>query len=141
VGTVGVLVAAFLPWARSGLVHRNAFRLARAADRLDLVEGLWARALLVGYVLMPVVVALTWTAAVLRRRMVAAACAAAAGVVGVAGAIVVLASRLRSEAGPRVSLVAGLLALAASGATVVARTGSEDENDPTPRRSREDAHD
>jgi hypothetical protein len=118
-GAAGVLAAAFLPWVRSGSVDRNGFRLARTAERLDLVRGLPFRALVVAYYLLPVGAAATWLTAVLGRRTATAVAGSAVAIVGLAAAAVVLASRLRPAPGVYASLGAGLVALLAAG--IVAR--------------------
>ncbi len=72
VGCAGVLVVAFLPWARSGERERHSFDLLRSADRLDLIEGVPQRAAQVGWLLMPVAVGIVVYALASGHRRTAA---------------------------------------------------------------------
>jgi hypothetical protein len=109
---LAVLAVAFLPWVRSGRVDRHAFAVARTARNLGVVDTGAERALLLTYVLMPMLVAGAWLAAALARRRLLAVLAAVIGVVAIAAGIVVLSSPVRTGPGAWASIVAGSVALA-----------------------------
>jgi hypothetical protein len=52
-GAAIVLVAAFLPWVRSGTATRDSFALLRVADDLGVMHGWARRTLLVSWFCMP----------------------------------------------------------------------------------------
>src|SRR5438270_13521662 len=97
-------IAAGTSWQRSGHVHRNAFALARALDRLGLVSGAPRRVLLVAVYLVPLLVALAVLALVERHRRAAGAAVAAAGGIALIAAIVVLHVAGFRQPGPKLCL-------------------------------------
>jgi len=115
VAALAVLSVAFLPWAHSGQRERAAFALARTARNLRLADTVPLRILLVAYYVMPLLVAVTWLAAVGGKWAFAAAAAALSGAVAVAAGAVVLYAPVRPGAGPWASMVAGMAALAGGG--------------------------
>ena len=113
-GAAAVVLSAFLPWAGSGSAERSGFELARTVDVLGLADAGWRRAVLVGFWLSPLLVALAWTVAVLGRARLAGALAAAVGVVAVAAAVLVLRSRaVEPLPGVWTGIVAGIAAFTA----------------------------
>jgi hypothetical protein len=106
-----VVMAAFLPWGRSGEADRSSFELVQAADRLGVLTGR-TRHLAVAWYLLPALVALLWIAATLRRPVAVAALGLAAGGLAVAGAAVVLASPLKIGPGVPIAGAAGVAAVA-----------------------------
>jgi hypothetical protein len=125
---------AFLPWAYSGEVDRAAFALARTARNLRLADTVPLRILLVAYYLMPLLVAVTWLAAVGGKWAWAAGAAALSGVLAVAAGAVVLYAPVRAGAGPWASMVAGLAALVGGG--WLAWEQQRRSHDAQPRRLR-----
>src|SRR5438105_12038698 len=102
---VGVVaIAAATSWHRSGHVHRNAFALARALDRLGLVSGVPRRILLVGVYLVPLLVALAVLAVVERHRRAAGAIIAAAGTIALIAALIVVHVAGFRQPGPKLCL-------------------------------------
>lgn len=111
--SIGVLVASFLPWFRSGHRARSSFELIGAARTLDLVQGWQLRTLTALWYFIPLLVAVTWTAGALRRDRLAAAAGVFVGTCAVAaGALAV--SFIGAEPGPIVSIGAGAVAVMAS---------------------------
>jgi hypothetical protein len=112
VGALGVFVSALLPWGRSGQARRSGFELARTADSLDLATGIALRVLLVAAWFVPLLAAVTWTAAALRRPVAVALAAALTGGLCLAAVVVVArATVVRPEIGLWTGMVAGIVAL------------------------------
>jgi len=105
-------VAALLPWHRSGRVHRNAFALAHATERLGLVTGTPRRVLFVAVYLLPLVAALTLLAAIDHRRRVVGVLCTIAGIIGLVGALVLLRTPGMHQTGPKVACVVAPVAVA-----------------------------
>ena len=132
---VAVLVAALLPWLRTGEARRSAFALARSAQALGLFEGGSRRLLLSMWFLMPMLVAATWTAGALRRPVAVAVLGGFVGAMSVAAGWVVQA-KVPGQIGPVAGIVAGALAMASAAWLAltrarVARHGRETErSDP-----------
>ena len=116
---IAVVVVAFLTsWHRSGRVHRNAFELGRALDRLGLVTGDARRALLIAVDVVPLLAALTVFAAVERWPRATGALAMATGAIALVASLVVLHVAGFRQPGPKlcaavasVAIVSGALAL------------------------------
>lgn len=106
-----VAVAFFTSWHRSGRVHRNAFELARALDRLGLVRGDTRRGLLIAVDLVPLLAALTVLAAVERRRRLTGALAMATGFVALGASAVVLRVAGLRQPGPKLCAVVSSVAI------------------------------
>ena len=115
-----MLVSALLPWAASGQAQRNGFELAWVADDLGEIEGAGPRALLWTWFAIPALVAGAWLGATFGRRLVVAALTGTVAILAVAAALVVLASPLDAELGPRAALVVGT-ATAAGAARLAAQ--------------------
>jgi hypothetical protein len=113
-GAVLTLGTALLPWHRSGQVQRNGFALARAVDRLDLLEGTASRLVLWAWFAVPALVAAAWLASSLRRPRLVAVLAGSVGVIAVVASVIVLAAPFPVLAGPWVGLVAGTATLVAA---------------------------
>jgi hypothetical protein len=110
---VGVLVASFLPWLRTGHRARSSFELIGAARSIGVIEGWQYRALTAMWYFIPLLVAVTWTAAALRRERLVVASGGLVGVCAVAaGGLAV--SFIGGEIGPIVSIGAGAVAALAS---------------------------
>ncbi len=109
-GALGVLVASFLPWGRSGGASRTSYDLVDAAGRLEVVSGALAVGVR-GWYLVPFLVACTWLAAVRCRLLATATLSALVGSAAVALAVAVRASPVGAERGTSVALVAGATAL------------------------------
>jgi hypothetical protein len=119
-----VLDAAVLPWHRSGSVERDAFELARVAERLDLVDSLGRRVLFVAVYVMPLLVSVALLAALDRRRRTTGVATAAAGMVSIVGACVVLSFGGNAPVGVDVGLVLGLLAVVCGGRLTLRRSAT-----------------
>jgi hypothetical protein len=119
-GVLGILVASFLPWGRSGDAVRTSYELVDAAGRLEVVSSAGATVAL-GWYLMPLLVACTWLAAVRRHLLVAATLSALVGSAAIGLAAAVRASPVGTEIGTSVALVAGAVALVGA-----ARSGWDD---------------
>jgi hypothetical protein len=115
--SIAVLLAALLPWLRTGEAHRSAFGLVRSAAVLGLFDGPARRACLVIWLLLPLLVAATWTAGALRKPM---AVATLGGVVGSASVIAgVLVMRLvPAQPGSVAAIVTGAATMASAGLAV-----------------------
>jgi hypothetical protein len=107
------LVAAMLPWLRTGEARRSAFALARSVDALGFADTPLRRAMVISCYSLPLVTAATWMAAALRRVAVVAALGALLGAVSV-GAGWVMVAAVRPEAGPIAAIVAGSAMLASA---------------------------
>lgn len=105
-------IAALAPWHRSGRVHRNAFALAHATERLGLVTGAPRRILFVSVYLLPLLAALALLAAIDRRTRIVGGLCVLAGVVGIVGAIVLLRTPGMHQTGPKLACVAAPVAIA-----------------------------
>ena len=105
VGLLGVVVALWMPWHRSGGRSRNAFELLDAAEELGVGPSLIRT---VGHWLLPLVpvfVALAWVAMLFERRGLAlASVGAALGIVGT-GVLVTLDATGSSGLGLSVAAV------------------------------------
>jgi hypothetical protein len=119
-----VLDAAFLPWHRSGRVERDAFALARSAERVGLVTGGSRRILFVAVFLLPVLAAGTLLAATAGRSRWCGLAAVLSSFVAFAGATVVLRLGGTHPVGPWLACPLALLALV-SGASLIARRSTE----------------
>jgi len=115
-----VVDAALAPWHRSGRVERDAFALARAAERAGLVTGASRRVLFVAVFLLPVLAACTLLAATTGRSRLCGVVAVLSAVVAIAGASVVLRLQGTHPAGPWLACPLALLALV-SGVYLIAR--------------------
>lgn len=109
-GLLGILVASFLPWGRSGDAARTSYELVDAAGRLEVVSGAGATAVR-GWYLMPLLVACTWLAAARRHLLMTATLSALVGSAAIGLAAAVRASPVGAEIGTSVALVAGAMAL------------------------------
>jgi hypothetical protein len=108
---VAALVAAFLPWLRTGDARRSAYALARSADALGVIDSPLRRALLVSWYLLPLVVAAAWTAGALGRPAMTAVFGGLAGSMSAAaGSIVIVWTE--PEVGSIAAIAAGGAALA-----------------------------
>src|SRR5688572_8569225 len=106
VGTLGVVVAAALPWIRSGASGRSAFGLARTAHNLGLAESPGARAALATIVVMPMLAAAVCALTALQRTAWVAALAAVSGVIAVASGVLVWRAPVPTGPGPAASVAA-----------------------------------
>lgn len=104
--------AAFGPWVRTGRVTRSGFELARSAERLDVVDGTLAPLLLAIWFCVPLLAAVSFTAAAFRHRRMASVSAAVAALFVLKVAVVVMRSPLETEWGVNLGVVAGALCLA-----------------------------
>jgi hypothetical protein len=81
-GAAVVVVAAFLPWVRSGAATRNSFAMLRVADDLGAIHGWTRRAMLVTWFFVPAACGVLVLVSLGRRRwppvVLAAAIAAVA---------------------------------------------------------------
>jgi hypothetical protein len=111
--SVAVLVAAFLPWLRSGHRARSSFELIGAARGLGLVQGWELRTLTAMWYFIPLLVAVTWTAGALRRDRLVVVAGALVGTCAVAAGTLAV-SFIGAEIGPIVSIGAGTVAVTAS---------------------------
>lgn len=110
---IAVVVAALLPWMKTGEVRRSAFALARSADALGFIDSPLRRTLVVSWYLLPFLAAVAWTAAALRRPLVVAALAMLLGSMSVAaGSMFMWVAR--PGLGPVAAVVAGAAALASA---------------------------
>lgn len=114
VGALGVLVASFLPWGRSGGATRSSYELVAAAESLQVVSGAGAIVARAWY-LLPLGVACTWLAAVGRRPLATATLSALVGSAALVLAAAVKVSPVGTEMGTSVALAAGATALAGAG--------------------------
>ena len=105
-------VAALLPWHRSGRVHRNAFALAHAAERLGLVTGTPRRVLFVSVYFLPLLAALAVLAALDRRVRIVGTLCTISGIIGIVGAVVLLRLPGSHQTGPKFALVVAPVAVA-----------------------------
>jgi hypothetical protein len=113
-GTLAVLASALAPWSRSGSVGRNAFELAQAADDLGEIDSGVARAALLAWFAIPMLVAGVWLAATFVRPLLVAGLAGTVAAMGVVAGIAVLVSPLRTGPGPWLALPAGAVTLGAA---------------------------
>jgi hypothetical protein len=113
---------ALLTWHRSGSVERNAFELARVAERLGLVDSGGRRVLFVAVFVLPLLVSVALLTALDGRRRFTGVATAAAGMVSLVGASVVLSFGGNAAVGVEVGLVLGLLALVCGGRLTVRRS-------------------
>ncbi|MGH2784517.1 MAG: hypothetical protein ACRDJ1_04610 [Actinomycetota bacterium] len=114
IATVGsalaCLVAALLPWLRTGQATRSAFGLARSASVLGLFDGAPRRVCLALWYLLPFMVAATWTAAAAGRTKLAAAVGGIVGITSLAAGILVIVV-VQPQPGPILAVGAGLAAM------------------------------
>ena len=113
-GTLGVLGASFLPWARSGSASRTSYEVVEAARRLELVDGVWA-SLALSWFFVPLLVVCAGLSATLGRPVATATLSAVVGSTAVGLAAAVEASPLDAEVGTSVALAAGAMALVGAG--------------------------
>ena len=111
--SLAVLVAALLPWLRTGRASRSAFGLARSAEILGLFDGAPRRICLALWYLMPFCVAAAWTAGAARRPVLAAVFGAFVGLSSLIAGILVLVWA-RPEPGPLAAIGAGAAAVASA---------------------------
>lgn len=109
------LVAAFLPWGRSGQTSRSSFQLIGVADRLDVLQGSARSAAYLWFVL-PVLVGLAWLARSVGRSALAASLAATAGLICLAASELTVRSPLAVEYGATIARWAGIVAAGAAAA-------------------------
>ena len=107
------LVAALLPWLRTGQATRSAFGLARSASVLGLFDGAPRRICLALWYLLPFMVAATWTAAAVGRPLLAAGLGGIVGLISLAAGILVIVL-VRAESGSVLAVAAGAAAVSAS---------------------------
>ena len=115
-GSVGVAVAAFLPWADSGGATRTGWALAGTVHRLGLERTGALRTTLVLFLFTPVLAAGAWVAAFCARPGVVGTLAAVTGLVAEAAWISLRASPLEARAGAHLAMVSGGVALAGAAA-------------------------
>lgn len=120
-----VVVASFLPWARTGEVRRSGFGLARAASAAGIAEGWPLRLLIAAWFLMPALVAGAWVAGAFHRGRLVGGLVVTAGLVGIVTGAGVIASPAEAEFGPAVSIAAGIAAVAGGG-RLAGRRATED---------------
>lgn len=119
-GAVGVVAASFLPWVRSGSVHRSSYEVVEAAERLGVLSGSGALAVRAWF-LLPLVVAGACLAASLgRARLGVGLCVLAAAAAALL-AYLVGRSALTTEVGWTATLVAGGVVLVGAALSFVAR--------------------
>lgn len=119
VAAVACALAPLLVWHRSGTVERSGVGLARSADRLDLVEGAVATAVLEAWRALPLLAALSLAFTFGSRTRPAGAVAALAGALSLAAAAVALVAVPGARPlGPLVALGTGLVALLAGTAAL-----------------------
>ena len=100
------LVAALLPWLRTGEATRSAFGLARSASVLGLFDGAPRRICLAIWYLLPFLVAATWTAAAAGKPALAAGLGGIVGLTSLAAGILVIAL-VKAEPGPGLAIATG----------------------------------
>ncbi len=112
---------AFGPWVRTGRVVRSGFELARSAERLDVVDGGAAPLLLAVWFCVPLLAAVSFTAAAFGRWHVSALAATltATAVLGVT--VLVLRTPLATEWGVTAGLGAAGICLATLAVDAVLR--------------------
>jgi hypothetical protein len=120
-----VAAAALLPWHRSGSVGRNAFALARVADNLGLVSDVPRRALFTAVLLLPVLAAVGFLAAVAGNRRLVGLSSCVSGTVGLASGAVVARLSGGRQVGPVVAIVAAVIAAACGLHLVLNRKASD----------------
>jgi len=114
-GAIAVLGSAMATWSRSGSVGRNAFELARVADDLGEVRSGFARAALLAWYAIPMLVAGAWLAATFVRPYLVVGLAGTVACMGVLAGAAALASPLRTGAGPWLAIPAGIVTLLMAG--------------------------
>jgi hypothetical protein len=107
---VAALVAAFLPWLRTGDARRSAFALARSADTLGFVDSPLRRVLVVSWYLLPLLVAAVWTAAALGRAGLVTVFGGLVGSMSAAAGSIVI-RWAEPELGPIAAIVTGGIAV------------------------------
>jgi hypothetical protein len=113
-------VSLLLPWVKTGSTSRSAFALVGDLRRAGLLHGAAARLVTVGVVAVPFMALGALIGAGSNRATPAAALASLTGALTAATAFTVLVvARHRAAAGVTVSLVTGLVALAAGLSTVL----------------------
>ena len=113
--SLAVLVAALLPWLRTGQASRSAFGLARSAAILGLFDGTPRRVCLALWYLMPFLVAATWTAGAARKPLLAAGLACLVGATSLVAGILVIALA-RPAPGPVAAIATGAMAIGSAAA-------------------------
>jgi hypothetical protein len=121
-GAAATAAVGFLPWLRSGRVSRDSFEVVRAADQLDLAEGLLRQVAIGVWYLLPALCALVLLTAVLRRQLVMSVLALAVGFVALTGGALAIASPLTTQIGAPAAVFAGLATLAGAVTTLSARS-------------------
>jgi hypothetical protein len=111
---LAALVAALLPWLKTGETRRSAFALARSADALGFIDSPVRRSLVVSWYLLPFLTAAVWTAAALRKPVVVAGLGVIVGSMSVAAGSMFM-SLARPGPGPVASVIAGTAALLSAG--------------------------
>ncbi|MGI8759255.1 MAG: hypothetical protein ACR2K0_08095 [Acidimicrobiales bacterium] len=136
-GVLGVLVASFLPWARSGNASRTSYELVATAQRLDVVSGPGAT-LVRGWYLLPVAAAGTWLAATLGRPLLTATLSTLVGsaALGLVAALRSSGPSLAVAGGTSVALAAGATALIGAARLMWEHRRSHDGSDARPRSER-----
>jgi hypothetical protein len=107
-GTIGLVIAAFLPWGGSGRVDRSSFAIVSAAERLDLLDGP-AQSLSRGWYLVPLLGAAVWLAAATGRTRLARVLGTIVAVAGVLLSIAVHRSPLLPRVGPSATIGAAVV--------------------------------
>jgi hypothetical protein len=117
--SVVCVLAALLPWLRTGNATRSAFGLARSAEVLGLFDGAPRRFCLALWYLMPFLVAATWTAGAARRPLLAAILGGAVGLTSaIAGILVIVLAR--PAPGPVAAVFTGSAAIASAAVLAIA---------------------
>ena len=109
-----LVAGTFLPWIRSGTVWRNSYEVWQSADRLGVIEGRPAETLHLVWFLLPLGAAGLLVAVALDRPRLSAGLAGVMGALAVLGAVVALIAPLPTGAGPSVTLLGGIVLLAAA---------------------------
>src|ERR1700730_4363362 len=120
VGLVGVLIATFLRWARTGRQWRSSYDLFAVARRVGFTNNRVFASALRLWVLLPAVIGLALVFAAFRRPRVGAAIGSVIGLAAVGASTAVLTSKLHTGAAPGFCLGAGILVLISGAAVFIA---------------------
>ena len=120
VGLVGVLIATFLRWARTGRQWRSSYDLFAVARRVGFTNSRVFASALRLWVLLPAVIGLALVFAAFRRPRVGAAIGSVIGLAAVGASAAVLTSKLHTGAAPGFCLGAGILVLISGAAVFIA---------------------
>ena len=117
IGLLGVLVATFLRWARTGRQWRSSYDLFAVARRIGFTNNAMLASALRFWVLLPALVGLALVCAAFRRPRVGAIIGGVVGLAAVGAGAAVVHSKLHTGAAPAICLGAGIL-VAISGVAV-----------------------